>query len=270
MRKVRPLAFANPPVWELGISVGFGSFLVNMYDIKEIHGLFSDRFPRPEKQPNFAGLDPFPAPNSVPTVPQIIFQSPGLSRWWFVSDTGNDLIQVQENFFARNWRRLTAPPESVSYPGFDAIFEEFRESISTLTSWSERNGNTSPPPAIAEVLYDNLIPLDRKDGSPVKFSEVVKALKFDPPFKAGGMQLTWLQYVDDDADESTPLDLQVEISRVSLTIPPTARQYAKLTFRARRPVSSWTAAFEFMSDAHAKLRDRLVELTTDECRATWE
>lgn len=206
------------------------------------------------------------APQSVQFGP-----APDLNRWWFVGETGSDLIQVQENFLARNWRRLTPPPAEIApYPGFDAVFGDFRVIVDTLQAWSTKRNRAFPEPEMCELLYEDLIPLAGPDGGARRISEVISPLKFDPPMFGGGLTLTWLEYIDGARREGA-FTLQVTIQMVGMPNPGGGEplSFVKLTFVARSACAGWDDAFGFILAAHAKLSQRLVDLTTDAVRATW-
>ncbi len=274
VRKARPLAFAKPPIWELAISASFGAPILSMYDIREVHDLFRSRFPVAEQQAPYGGLQPYPATGTIlQPQPQFIqfVGPPGGARWWLISDTGTDLIQIQENFLARNWRRLAPPPGEISpYPGFDEIFGDYRSVVDELEGWAKKTGYPFPEPTIVELLYENLISLERPDGSRFRTSEIITPLLFDPPLKSAALNLSWFEFIDEENYDSN-LDLRVELGMAGLPASEGDEMtpYIKLSFRARRLVSSWMDGFEFINLAHSVLRDRLVTLTTEECRATW-
>src|SRR6266849_1154892 len=135
-KSVTAHAFSSPPIWEVAISVTTqGTGVFGAYDIREVHDLFRDRLPIAEHQGRFPGIAQFPSPGTpITNMPLIQMQGaePEPSRWWFVSPTGEDLVQVQEDMIARNWRRLAPPPAVVAYPGFDAIYADFRSAVERL------------------------------------------------------------------------------------------------------------------------------------------
>lgn len=267
------LAFESPPIWEIGISVGFpfpGWF--KPYDVREVHDLFRGRFPAAERQPQFLGLQPFP-PRNATIAPQIVQfgTAPDLNRWWFVNESGSSLVQVQENFLARNWRRLIPPPGEIEpYPGFDAIYGDFRGHVDLLKEWSARRDRPLPNPSICELLYEDLIPLIGPDGKSRRASEIVTPIKFDPPLFAGGLSLSWLEFVNPE-DQEGHFTLHVSIQFVGIPDLATGAplSFVKLSFVARSPCEDWAGAFAFIEAAHLRLGQRLIDLTTDEVRATW-
>jgi uncharacterized protein (TIGR04255 family) len=241
----------------------------NPYDIREVHDLFRDRYPSAERQPPFMGLVAFPPPNGPHAIQ--FATNADLNRWWFVDLSGANLVQVQENFIAHNWRRLTPPPSEIApYPGFEAIYRDFRSTISKLEEWSSNHGRKIGEPFICELLYEDLIPVVDERGVAWRTSEIITPLRFDPPIFAGAMTLSWFEFIDDKRREGG-FTLQVTIQFISVPSPAGAdpARYIKISFVARSPCSSWSEAFEFIEVAHVRLGERLVDLTTDAVRATW-
>ncbi len=269
------LAFKNPPIWELSISVSAqapGWF--NPYDIRELHDLFRDQFPNVERHPAFVGHQIFPTQQTMigVGVQQAFQMMPDLNRWWFVNELGSDIIQVQENFLARNWRRLVTPPAEVApYPGFDAIYSDFQDMVGATRDFAGRHNVPFGEPMVCELVYEDLIPLAKADGGSWRYSELIAPIQFDPPIVAGGLTLSWLEYIDQSRRDG-PFTLNVTIQSIGI---PSATQekppgFVKISFIARSPCAGWTEAYSFIEAAHLRLGQRLVDLTTDAARAIWE
>ena len=253
-----------------------GPDLYNPYDVRDVHDLFRAGFPASERALPFPGLQapiaPEPAP--PPHTLRVDFEPPmERSRWWFLADDARELVQVQENFTARNWRRLEPPPgELQGYPGFDALKAGFQEQVDLLARFNASRVRPMPAPVLCELLYDNLIALQKSEGSTFRLSEVLRPLRFEQPFPAAGLQLRWFERVDQGGNPEAPLDLEVVASQVHM--PPTTEggappAFLKLRFTGRAQVQTWEEVFAFFEHAHGRIRARLVDLTSDECRATW-
>jgi uncharacterized protein (TIGR04255 family) len=244
--------------------------LLDPYNVSRTHDLFRRDFPEVERQIPVLQMAPFLQASQPPPS----FVQPGMpleSRWWFVSEDRSGVIQVQENLVARNWRRLAPPPEvAVPYPGFDAIFASYRDVIATIEADCAARSEKMPEPSVCELLYENLIPLEDSDGNKVRMSDVIAPITFDTPSPRAAFNMVWVEPL---APDETPLDPQVlvTIAHVMAQSPPEGQQrlYAKLAFGARSAVSGWAEAFSFIERSHARFRTRLLELTTEQGRATW-
>lgn len=275
MADLEPFKYSTPPVWEVGLSAMTAGPVLDPYDIREVHDLFRDRFPNREKQPAFAGLHAFPAPN-VPGMPVFVGGMPFFgggadnSRYWFLDESGANLTQVQEDFTARNWRKLSpVPGEGQPYPGFDALKADYRAQIDVLESWHQDHGRVMPVPTICELLYDNLIPLDSPDGSRRRPSETVRCFAGGERI-VSGLSTHWFERIDGKTDSAEPLDLQIICQMVgwplTMASPP---PYIKLMFVARSAQQSWDGVYGFFDRAHDHIRMRLLELTTESAREAW-
>ena len=116
---------------EVALSVGFEEFhRMLRYELDDLHeSKYAERFPKDEEkaphkpfieEPD-GGLAALPSASPITNI-----------RRWFSSEDGSRLIQVQRNWFARNWRATGqgvtngAPP---AYPGYAGVRADFAESL---------------------------------------------------------------------------------------------------------------------------------------------
>lgn len=100
-----------------------------LHDFHAVHlGLLwlhlgKNRFPRAEEHPPIPiSLERFGIPDST-SAPQIqLLNVPPMPRCLFISADGTQIIQVQNDRFTFNWRKLS---EDDAYPRFEALFERF-------------------------------------------------------------------------------------------------------------------------------------------------
>ena len=99
--------FENPPVVEVALSIKFKPLNLTTVHIGVLWERFRSQFPRIEDQPP---LD-LPTETERERVPtqfsgqlRLLSSLPRM-RSWFVSSSGTQLIQVQYDLFAHNWRR---------------------------------------------------------------------------------------------------------------------------------------------------------------------
>lgn len=117
--------YDKPPVGEVALSVQFEP--LGAFQIAHL-GLFwariRDRFPTTQTQPPLEHVVETFDPPSRPVRPVIQLQvvnEPMPLRAWFLSATGNELIQVQRDRFVFNWRRLK--PNDV-YPRYERYIRQ--------------------------------------------------------------------------------------------------------------------------------------------------
>ena len=116
---------------EVAFSVGFEEFhRMLRYELDDLRDQkYTDQFPNDEEkaphkpfieEPD-GGLAALPSASPITNI-----------RRWFSSEDGSGLVQVQRNWFARNWR-VTRPDTSnggvTPYPGYAAVRSDFEESL---------------------------------------------------------------------------------------------------------------------------------------------
>ena len=116
--------FEHPPVDEVVIGLQFAP--VARFTSSHF-GLYwqriKDRYPSSEDQPPLA---PQLERNDIAPLPTTLAFRTGLPmpRCWFLDETGNNLIQVQNERFLANWRRVKGDEE---YPRFAHLIDRFRK-----------------------------------------------------------------------------------------------------------------------------------------------
>lgn len=156
------LEFSGPPLTELSLSLHFDP----LPSLRTAHlGLLWDRFrrrfPKTEEHPP---IEPPIEKFGVPIQPTLGVQvemvsAPPVPRLWFLTDDGDDLIQVQQDLFARNWRKVTGSEE---YPRFERVRASFEREFGELRQFlvDEKLGEIVPRQC--EIAYINHI--DRAAG----------------------------------------------------------------------------------------------------------
>jgi uncharacterized protein (TIGR04255 family) len=78
-----------------------------------------------------------------------------LPRAWFVSAKQNTLIQLQDNMFFFNWRRMQ---EDEDYPRYSTIIEAFKTNLAVFHEFLQEEDLGSVTPKTCELTYINHIP----------------------------------------------------------------------------------------------------------------
>lgn len=149
--------FADPPVVEVALAVQFE--LLTALRTPQIGLLWNDfrnRFPTIEEH---APLDPMVERFGVVTSPRAriqleMMQKPPALRCWFLNEAGTELIQVQQDRFAHNGRKVG---EEHEYPRFKCIRETFAQELSNFELFLERENVGRLVPNQCEVTYVNHI-----------------------------------------------------------------------------------------------------------------
>lgn len=149
--------YDNPPVAEVVFGVQFST----PKPLQTPHlGLYWETirgdFPKIEEQ---APLPP-QTESLGETEPEILAPAlhfrpgaPPLRRCWFINDSGNRVIQVQEDRFIHNWRKESPEP----YPRYEPIRDEFLRRWAEFASFVERQQLGQPEVEQCELTYVNHI-----------------------------------------------------------------------------------------------------------------
>ena len=129
--------FDKPPVVEVAFSVQFdpleGLHTPYLGLLWEKH--FRERFPEVEEH---APLDPMMERfgvrhASVPGIRLEMLGKPPTPRCWFLNEEGTELVQVQRDRFARNWRMVA---EGEPYPRYEKLRDRFLEDLAAFLSFA--------------------------------------------------------------------------------------------------------------------------------------
>jgi uncharacterized protein (TIGR04255 family) len=159
----RPVSFAHPPVVEVVAGLVFTDYSTEFSSIlsafwKEI---LRDQFPVLQQQP------PYTAPEEQfqdqPSI-NFNFQFGGgfpAPRLWASTQDGGELIQLQPDWFAHNWRKVKPDGEYDRWPTRRAALADTYEKLSAYLT-----DNNFTPPVIrqCEVTYINHMTLDGLPG----------------------------------------------------------------------------------------------------------
>ena len=171
--------YERPPVNEVVLSLQFGSLAA----LKTVHVGFlwqrwRTRYPKVNEQGTLEpAFEAFPA--TVATSPSIRFEqlmAPPFPRYWFESEDGTELCQVQQDRLIHNWRRRAEP-----YPHYEHVRSRLAEDLDDFRVFVEAEKLGALVFNQAEITYINVI--DLPDGrSPHATIEEVLAVwsKFAP------------------------------------------------------------------------------------------
>jgi uncharacterized protein (TIGR04255 family) len=150
-------SFRQPPVVEVVLAVSFepieglGSLQIGQLWAQH----FRAAFPKTEEQaPYFPPMERFGRQARFPEVKLEMMGSLPSPRHWFIDETGTQLVQVQHNWFARNWRKMEDHPE---YHRYHSIRGPFERDLSTFIDFIHEAGLGVVKPVQCELTYINHI-----------------------------------------------------------------------------------------------------------------
>jgi len=152
--------FDAPPVTEVALAVQFD----RLETLRTPHlGLFwsefRNKFPFTEEHPpRDAVIERFePQP---PVDIRLQFDpAPATSRIWLLNEARTQVIQIQQDRFVHNWRKIG---DRENYPRYESILGEFERELSMFSSFLEREQIGYVTPNQCEITYVNRIPLSNE------------------------------------------------------------------------------------------------------------
>lgn len=194
-------SFERPPVTEVVIAARFKNadryFVLTLGELAQ--RMDSAGFSKIEEQPAYdASVEEFEPLSEQHGLPLNLVLGPPPIRYWFSNDAGDELVQVQPNWFAANWRKvdpdaeygrwnsrwdafkrwLTVVAESVSDQelDFEQVEVTYVNHIEPLGVWSDHGD--------APEVFTTLVPSRREFlGVPEQHSADLKYLIHASPFE---------------------------------------------------------------------------------------
>jgi uncharacterized protein (TIGR04255 family) len=165
--------FERPPVNEVVLAVQFAS-LVNLQSLYV--GLFWEKirkqYPKASEQPPLLpNFETFGVPPMGPRIfpPISIFGPPSQPRYWFESEDGVHLLQVQQDRIVHNWRKREIEQE---YPRYESIRGLFETEVGQFAEFLAAEGLGEIRPNQCEVTYVNSIELPGEDNVPRQIGRI--------------------------------------------------------------------------------------------------
>jgi len=147
--------FKQPPVVEVALSVQFDTLAkLGVPQLGLLWTEFRDRFPKVEEHPPLEpAFERFGVRGSPSQGPQLRMTTrPPPVRCWFLNEEGTELVQVQRDRFAHNWRSAGS---GQTYPRYEHIRETFKSELNIFHDFlaAEHLGDFKPNQC--EVTYVN-------------------------------------------------------------------------------------------------------------------
>ncbi|MGK2957713.1 MAG: TIGR04255 family protein [Acidimicrobiales bacterium] len=167
-------AYHKPPVVEVALSVAFEPMplsppLVGLF----WDGLYKNDLPDLQQvNPVKPQVEKFGAARTrLPQIQFELLEQPSPSRFWFKDGSGQNLLQVQPDWIARNWRHQEDGEE---YPRYPSIREPFAADLANLRNFVIERGLDEPKPIQCEMVYVNHIVAGHAWADWCELSEVMR------------------------------------------------------------------------------------------------
>ena len=228
----------------------------------EVWRLFSEAFPKvqemPPLPPYFETFGPQASMINLTPITGAIH-----NRFWFVSSSGDELIQFQNDRILHNWRKVNSP--NSEYPRFESIIEKFADEIIKLQSYFSSLHQQSLVVRQCEITYVNHIRYPNLADFSV--SNWINFLHFTAP-EPDDFLVTFRRTIKSH-DGKPKGRLTCESATV---IEPDGRKFVSLTLTARGIPDEPGAesALEFLKRGRDLIVNAFADVTTDSAHQFWE
>ena len=154
--------FSQPPVSEVVLGVQFEPLagLTAAY-IGQLWGDFREKFPftddRHPLEPAYEIEDEFSARGNASVEIELTSAAP-LVRAWFLSESREQLLQVQRDRFIHNWRKMESHS---AYPRYASLLHAFKAEFEHFIDFAKKNELGAVRTVQCEVTYVNHLEADQ-------------------------------------------------------------------------------------------------------------
>ncbi|WP_406353184.1 TIGR04255 family protein [Streptomyces sp. NBC_00658] len=256
--------FSQPPVVEVACGVKFRK-------VPELHGIrlaplyemWKSELPVIEEQPTLPSIETGPAGSS----PKIRVDFPSLrqTRYWFQSERGNDLVQLQPDRLIVNWRSCG---NGENYPRFEYVLNHLSRRVTDLSGFVEENFRSKLEFLHVELSYINSLRVGESDKWDLR--EIFHTW---PDFAK--------HHLGRPANSQMTFDFPIESARTGrdfflrASIEPgvasdeTPGTFLTMTAQGRPSSTSAEGALDSIKEAHDHLVRSFAEITTEAAHERW-
>jgi uncharacterized protein (TIGR04255 family) len=195
---------------------------------------------------------------------QLITSPPSLTRYWLVSVDDQELIQVQPNYLALNWRHRG---EGSDYPGYEHMRDRFRDLLLAAKEGLAMQQGVFKPVRV-ELTYINTI---HPNSLWISHRDTHKLLRGVHPASASYEQLSFsYSRALNNSEEGFFGRLHVSLNPTVDWIKREPQLILNLTARsADLAEQTVDGSLTFLDNAHSAVTDAFVSLISDDARHVW-
>lgn len=264
--------FARPPVTEVALSLQFEPLAkLKSPVIGLLWGKFKDRYPSFEEHP---AIEPVIERFGTDALQSLkiqfqVFDAPPPSRVWFVNESGGELVQVQQDRFVHNWRKVR---ETDEYPRYSNLRQKLIDEVEVFRRFVEEEQLGELLFNQTEVTFVNIIASGEgweRHGQLNNVLTIHSGNYSDDFFKEPENVQTALRYVIPDENEE-PVG-RLHISVVPVILAKSKTPGFNLTFIARcTPNGSLEEAIRYLDVGHRWIVKGFASITTRDMHQIWE
>jgi uncharacterized protein (TIGR04255 family) len=254
--------YAYPPLNEVGLGVQFSTpAAYSQLHAGGVWDLFRHDYPNVEEHDALGqAFETFGAgPASTPSFELV--QGPRHDRFWFISNSPDELVQFQNDRLHFNWR---LQPEGKDYPRFEYLVDKFFEALIKLDKHFSKEFGESVSVVQAEISYINHFPYV-VDGEAKPVSDWVNFLSFSH-FPAEDLNLRMRYSLERDGNRYGRVSLDLATG-----IKPPSEKIAVLTTTVRGMPKSpnFDDIRQFFVEGRKLIVTTFDKVTTDWAHSYW-
>jgi uncharacterized protein (TIGR04255 family) len=265
-------SFRRPPVVEVALAVGFeplpGLTAAELGVLWQTHYRGAGLTEVEEQPPVQMPIEQFDEVRPATLKIEMVVTPPP-PRLWFRNKAGTELVQVQHNWFARNWRKMETEDE---YPHYEVVRGFFDDSLKRFFQFVKDEGLGEILPNQCEVTYLNHILVgDGWDGFGAE-NQVLSVLSGQPdaPYLSRPeLARASVQYV-------IPGEGNEAVGRLYVVAEPAFRAHDRkpmlvltLTARGQSQKEGLEGISDFLDLGHEWVVFGFVDVTTERMHETW-
>ncbi|MFH1514400.1 MAG: TIGR04255 family protein [bacterium] len=197
-----------------------------------------------------------------------ISKIPTIPRCWFVNEDNSELVQVQEDRFVHNWRRLTFKQPYIRY---STIKEKFIKDLEKFQKFLHENYLGDLYPNQCELTYVNQIPKNEifKNANQLRNVLGICDVKYSDPFLKDIEKIDLnAQYVMSDIEDK-PIGRLHMTAKSSKLIDQKEGMQLMLVARGRPKDTTREKLLEFFDVGHEWIVRGFTSITTKEMHEIW-
>jgi uncharacterized protein (TIGR04255 family) len=256
--------YGKPPLNEVVLGVQFNQ-PEGYQQIRagEVWALYQADYPRVEEQPALAPtFETFGGRPSNQAFPFELTTGATHDRFWFLSPTGDELIQFQADRFLHNWRKVGEGTNP--YPRFERMIEKFEADLQQFESYVH---SLSTKPLVitqCEVTYVNHIFVEAESNP----SHWFNFLCFEDGQQPEDVAVVVRRVLKDS--QGKPLARVIAEVKSAITQKGENIYRLTITVRGAPPAGRLADAIEFLWNGRGTVVNTFSEITTKAAQAKWE
>jgi uncharacterized protein (TIGR04255 family) len=268
--RAKGVDFNAPPLSEVVFSVQFaGNVIDEVGTLAEFWPKIRTQYPGHDKQPPLPpATEIFETPAAGPELQFQVMHGAPPQRYWFLSEDGTQIVQVQNDRLMFNWRQVSG---SETYPRYATLAPQFAQLLETFLT-CESVDREAAEVTWVELQYVNPINAPGFDGTHGQLARILNFLVEDPPrMTLSSVEDTQLQQRFRILDDQKQPQGRLYLSAV----PGWSREgnpVYLLTLLARgrpRPGSLVEGVSGFLAKAHDLIVNGFKEVTTSAMHEAW-